>query len=78
MGACNWVPGMVAGGSSQNSGEELTGEGRERVEGGPGLTTGRFGVEVGTEGRPAAGLRGDVWCRPRERLLQRGGWHAGD
>jgi hypothetical protein len=49
---------MVAGGSGLNSGEELTGEGRERVEGGPGFTTGRFGVEVGTEGCPAVGLRG--------------------
>jgi hypothetical protein len=70
MEACNWVPGMVAGGSGQNSGEELTGEGRERVEGGPGLTTGRFGGEVGTEGHPAAGLRGAVRCRPREGLLR--------
>jgi hypothetical protein len=64
--------------ASQNSGEELAGEGRERVEGGPGLTTGWFGGEVGTEGRSAAGLRGAVWCRPRERLLRWGGWHVGD
>jgi hypothetical protein len=69
---------MVAGGSGQNFGEELAGEGREQVEGGLGLTTGRFGVEVGTEGRPAVGLRGAFRCRPRERLLWQGGWHAGD
>jgi hypothetical protein len=77
-GLAMWPLGMLAGGSGQNSGEELTEEGRGWVEDGSGLTTGRFGVQVGTEGRPAAGLRGAVRCRPRERLLRRGGWHAGD
>jgi hypothetical protein len=70
--------GMAAGGSGQNSGEGLAGEGREWVEDGRGLTTGRFGVEVGAEGRPAAGFRGAIRCRPRERLLRRGRSHAGD
>jgi hypothetical protein len=70
--------GMVAGGSSQNYGEELAGEGRGWVEDGPGLATGRFGVEDGAEGRSAAGFHGAVPCRARERLLRRGGWHAGD
>jgi hypothetical protein len=65
-----WPLGMAAGGSGQNSGEEFAGEGRGWVEDGPGLTTGRFGVEVGAEGRPAAGFRGAAPCRPRERLLR--------
>jgi hypothetical protein len=73
-----WPSGLAAGGSGQNSGEELAGEGRGWVEDGPGLTTGRFGVKVGTEGRPAVGFRSAVPCRPWERLLRRGGWHSGD
>jgi hypothetical protein len=77
-GLAMWPSGMASGGSGQNSGEELAGEGRGRVEDSPGLTTGRFGVEVGAEGRPAAGFRGAIPCRSWERLLWRGRSHAGD
>jgi hypothetical protein len=73
-----WSSGMASGGSGRNSGEGLAGEGRRWVEDGRGLTTGRFGVEVGAEGRPAAGFCGAAPCRPRARLLRRGGWCAGD
>jgi hypothetical protein len=43
-----------------------------------GSPRGRFGVQVGAEGRPAAGFRGAVPCRTRERLLRRGRSHASD
>jgi hypothetical protein len=56
-----------------NSGEDLAREGRERVEDGQGLTTGRFVQWFGTEEHPAAVLRGAVRFQPRERLLRQGG-----
>jgi hypothetical protein len=69
--------GHGGGGSGQNSGEELAREGRGRVEDGPGLTTGRFVVEVGTEGRLAAGLGDADWRRPRDCWLWWGGGSVG-
>jgi hypothetical protein len=52
-------------------------EGRGWVEDGPGLTTGRFVVEVGTEGPLAAGLGDADRRRPRDWWLRRGGGSVG-
>jgi hypothetical protein len=75
--ACNWVLGHGGRRLRPKFRRGACRVGWGWVEDGPGLTTGRFGVEVGAEGHPAAGFRGAVLCRPRERLLRRGGCGVG-
>jgi hypothetical protein len=76
-GVAVWPLGMVAGGSGQNSGEEHASEGRGRVEDGPGPTTGRFVVEVRTEGRLVVRLGDADQRQPRDCWLRRGGGSVG-